>query len=96
MLSHHNKVVDELEMASRMINSDDLAEVLAGFDEVDQEYFNMENRELDIADRDHQDISLNITDEPDDDPECNTRDMNEDRETGEVGLMEAVHLLHDN
>ena len=48
MLSHLNKVVDELEMASRMINSDDLAEVLAGFDEVDQEYFNMENRELDI------------------------------------------------
>ena len=79
-----------------MINSDDLAEVLAGFDEVDQEYFNMENRELDIADRDHQDISVNITDEPDEDPECNTRDLNEDRETGEFGLMEAVHLLHDN
>ena len=57
-----------------MINSDDLAEVLAGFDEVDQEYFNMENRELDIADRDHQDISLNITDEPDEGPECYTRD----------------------
>ena len=69
-------------MASRILNTQDVAEVLAEFEDIDREYFGMNNRVLDIDDDDNDtEADMNISEE-NIDPEHNDREVNQDIDDG--------------